>query len=119
MSTYLIGMAVALVTALVVIGVVAAKHEPLRTKLVGVGLGIAGALAAIVAVLTINREKKRAGEVIASTKEVKLGRQDAKEDSSVTEAAIEQEVAVEKEVHEEASSEQEELKKMKRERLKS
>jgi len=119
MSTYLIGMAVALVTALVVIGVVAAKNEELRTKLVGVGLGVAGALAAIVAVLTMNKEKSRAEDVVASTKEVKLGRQDAKEDSSVTEAAIEQEIAVEEEVHEEASSEQEELKAMKRERLKS
>ena len=119
MSTYLIGMAVALVTALVVIGVVAVKNEGLRTKLVGVGLGVAGALAAIVAVLTINKEKKRAGEVVASTKEVKLGRQDAKEDAKATEAAIEEEVALEGDLHGEASAEQEELKEMKRERLKS
>ena len=119
MNTSLIGMAVALVIALVVIGVVAAKNEPLRTKLVGVGLGIAGALAAIVAVLTMNREKGRASEVAASTKEIKEGRQGAKEDAKATEAAIEEEVALEGDLHGEASAEQEELKEMKRERLKS
>jgi cell division protein FtsN len=115
----LISMAVILVVILVVLGVVAAKNEELRAKMVGVALGLVGALAAVVAVLTVNREKRRAAEVLSSTKEVKLGRQDAKEDASITEAAIEQEIAVEEDLHEAASSEQEELKEMKRERLKA
>ena len=119
MSIHLIGMAVLLAVVLVVLGAVAVKNKELRAKMAGVAGGVAAALAAIVAVLVLNKEKSRAGEVVASTKEVKLGRQDAKEDSSATEDAIEQEVAAEEEVHEEASSEQEELKTMKRERLKA
>jgi len=79
MSTYLIGMAVALVTALVVIGVVAAKNEELRTKLVGVGLGIAGALAAIVALMLANSDAKKARRVMNSKKEIKDAVKDSKE----------------------------------------
>ena len=119
MSGLLIGMAVILGIALVAIGVVAVKSERWREKLVGVGMGIAGALAAIVAILTMGREKERASEVAASTKEIKEGRRGAEEDAKATEAAIEQEVAAEAALHEEASSEQEALKQMKRERLKS
>jgi len=119
MNTSLIGMAVVLVIALVVIGVVAAKNEPLRTKLVGVGLGIAGALAAVVAVLTLNREKRRSADVAASTKQVKGGRQEAKEDAKETERELDAAVSKELDTHEEAAGEQEDLKEMKRERLKS
>lgn len=119
MSIHLIGMAVLLVITLVVIGAVAAKNEPLRTKLVGVGLGIAGALAAVVAVLTINRERKRAGDIAASTKQVKGGREEAKEDAKETEKELDAAVSEEVDVHKEASDEQESLKNMKRERLKA
>jgi uncharacterized protein YaiL (DUF2058 family) len=115
----LISMAVALVLTLVVLGVVAAKNEKLRTKLAGVGLAIAGALAAIVAVLTLRREVDRAKEVSSSTKQIKHGREDAEADAKETERAIEREVAVEAETHKEAVSEQDELKEMKRERLKT
>jgi hypothetical protein len=118
-SGSLISMAVILVAALVVTGVVAAKNEKLRTKLVGVGLGIAGALAAVVALLTLNKEKKRAAEIASSTKEVKTGRKDAKEDARETEKELDSAVGAEVDAHEEAAGEQEDLKEMKRERLKS
>ena len=49
MNGSLFSMAVILVVLLVVLGVAAVKNEELRTKLVGVALGIAGALAAVVA----------------------------------------------------------------------
>jgi len=115
----LFSMAVILAVLLVVLGVAAVKNEELRTKLVGVALGLVGALAAIVAVLTVNREKKRAGEVAASTKEVKTGRVEAKEDSLETERSLDIEVAKEEDTHKEAVGEQEDLKEMKRERLKA
>jgi NH3-dependent NAD+ synthetase len=119
MNASLVTTAVILAIALAAIGVAAMKFPKARKVLAGAGGGIAAAIAAVVAVLVLNKEKKRAGEVVASTKEVRLGRQDAKEDSSATEAAIEQEVAAEEGIHEKASSEQEELKTMKRERLKA
>ena len=119
MSGSLISMAVILVVALAVTGVVAAKNEKLRMKLVGAGLGIAGALAAIVALLTLNKEKKRAAEMASSTKEVRTGREDAKEDAKETERELDAAVSEEVDAHEEAGGEQEALKEMKRERLKS
>ena len=119
MNGSLVSMAVILVVALVVIGVVAAKNESLRTKLVGVGLGIAGALAAVVALLTLNKEKRRAAEIASSTKDVKEGREAAKEDAKETERELDSAVAEEVDAHEEAAGEQEDLKEMKRERLKS
>ena len=58
---------------MVVTGVVAAKNEKLRTKLVGVGLGIAGALAAVVAVLTLQRERDMAGKTLRTTPRKRRG----------------------------------------------
>ena len=119
MNGSLISMAVILAVLLVVLGVAAVKNEELRTKLVGVALGLVGALAAVVAVLTVNREKKRAADVAASTKRVKGGRQEAKEDAKETERELDAAVSKELDAHEEAAAEQEDLKEMKRERLKS
>jgi len=105
---------------LVVLGFVTAKNEKLRTKMVGgVGIGIAAALAAIVALLSLNREKKRAGDIAASTKQVKGGREEAKEDAKETERELDAAVSEEVDAHQEASDEQESLKSMKRERLKA
>ena len=119
MSGLLIGMAVVLVIALVVIGVVAVKSEKLREKLVGVGLGIAGALAAVVAVLTLNKEKQRAAEVASSTRDVKDGRKESKDDARETEKELDSAVGVEIDTHKVAEDEQEGLKNLERERLKS
>ena len=119
MSSSLVSMAVILVVALVVIGVVAAKNESLRTKLVGVGLGIAGALAAVVAVLTLNKEKQRAAEVASSTRDVKDGRKESKDDARETEKELDSAVGVEIDTHKVAEDEQEGLKNLERERLKS
>lgn len=119
MSEHLVVMAVALGIALAATIAVAVRSPELRGKMVGVGLGIAGALAAVVAVLTLSGEKKRAAEVAASTKEVKGGRQEALEDSKETEKELDSVVAAEVDTHEEAEGEQEELKNLKRERLKS
>ena len=119
MSGHLISMAVILVSALVVLGVVAAKNKGLRAKIVGVAGGVAAALAAIVAVLVINKEKKRAGDIAASTKQVRGGREEAKEDAKETERELDAAVSEEVDAHQEASDEQESLKSMKRERLKA
>jgi hypothetical protein len=119
MNSALVSMAVILVVCLVVTGVVAVKNERLRAKLVGVGLGIAGALAAVVALLTLGREKKRAKEVATSTKQVKDGRGDAVEDAKSTESAINDEVSSEVDTHKDALEEQEALESAKRERLKA
>jgi len=119
MTGLLIGMAVTLAAALVVTGVVAAKNEKFRTKLVGVGLGIAGALAAVVAVLTLSKEKKRAAEEASSTKAVKGGRKESKDDARETEKELDSAVGAEVDTHKGAEDEQEELKNLERERLKS
>tara|TARA_R110002020_G_scaffold60451_6_gene163757 strand:- start:8169 stop:8516 length:348 start_codon:yes stop_codon:yes gene_type:complete len=79
MSIHLIGMAVLLVVALVVIGAVAAKNEKLRTKLAGLGLGIAGALAAVVALALARSDEKKARRVMDSKKTIKDAVKDSKE----------------------------------------
>jgi len=78
-SGSLISMAVILVVILVVLGVAAVKNEELRTKLVGVALGIAGALAAIVALVLANSDAKKARRVMNSKKEIKDAVKDSKE----------------------------------------
>ena len=112
-------MVAILVLALVALGVVAVKMPKIRGLILKIAGGVAAALAAVVALFLFQKERSRAKDVSASTKEVKSGREDAKEDVAKTEAEIEQEVAVEEELHEEAADEQESLKTRKRERLKA
>ena len=119
MSDQLLSMAVILVVALVVLGAVALKFPKARGLLGKIAGGVAAALAAIVALLLFQKEKTRAKDISASTKEVRSGRRDAKEDAAETEAQIEEEVGAEEELHDEASDEQESLKTRKRERLKA
>ena len=119
MSTSLVVTGVALAATLVALGVVAVKVPKARglaSKLAG---AVAAALAAITALALFQKEKVRAHEVAASTKEIKTGRKDAKKDAEETEREIGEEVAAEEALHEEASEEQESLKKAKRERLKA
>ena len=91
--------------ALVVAGVLLAW----KAKQKGIGAGLLAAAGALFALLVLDKEKRRAGEVSAKTENIKEGREEATADSEATEAALTEKVKEEVSVHAGAAEEQEAL----------
>jgi len=80
-----------------------------KTRHKGAGAGLLAAAGALFAVLVLDREKRRSGEVSARTDRIKEGRKEAAADAEATEAALTESVEEEASVHSGAAEEQEAL----------
>lgn len=80
-----------------------------KTKHKEAGAGLLAAAGALFALLVLDKERKRSGEVAARTDRVKEGRKEAAADAEATEAALSESVEEEASVHSGAAEEQEAL----------